>query len=147
MDAEIAHPVVLFDGACNLCERTVHFIVRRDKHARFRFASLQSVAAQQLLSDHQYAHDELSSVLLIADGMLFRKSRAGLQIAKRLDGAWSLLYYLCVWVPKFIADPVYDYIGNRRYQWFGKKAECWIPDDELRRRFIKEPLVAGQKAP
>jgi len=132
-------PLILFDGVCNLCESTVHFVIRRDKNKQFRFASLQSAAAQQMLSSHEYAFDDLSSVLLIVDDHLYRKSRAALQIVRRLDGAWPLLYYLLLWIPKFIADPVYDFIANRRYKWFGKKPECWIPDDELRRRFIDDP--------
>ena len=131
-------PVILFDGVCNLCESTVHFVVRRDRNRQFRFASLQSEAGQQMLSRHQYAFDPLSSVLLIIDNSLYRKSRAALQIVRRLDGAWPVLYYLLFWVPKFIADPVYDFIANRRYKWFGKKSECWMPDDDLRQRFIDE---------
>ena len=133
-------PIILFDGVCNLCESTVHFVVRRDSNRQFRFASLQSEAGRELLSSHQYAFDTLSSVLLIVDGTLYRKSRAALQIARRLDGAWPLLYYALSWIPRFIADPVYDFIANRRYQWFGKKSECLIPDDELRQRFIDDPM-------
>jgi len=132
------HPIVLFDGVCNLCESTVQFIIRRDKAARFRFAALQSAVAQQWLSDCRYADDELSSVLLIVDGRVYKKSRAGLQIVRRLDGAWPLLYYLSFWVPQFIADPIYDFIGNRRYRWFGKKEECWIPTEDLRQRFLDD---------
>ena len=130
-------PTILFDGVCNLCESTVHFIVRRDRNKQFRFASLQSEAAQEFLSSNQYAFDDLSSVLLIIDNKLFRKSRAALQIVRRLDGAWPLLYYVLFWIPEFIADPVYDFIGNRRYKWFGKKSECWIPDDDLRQHFLE----------
>ncbi|MDH3274824.1 MAG: DCC1-like thiol-disulfide oxidoreductase family protein [Gammaproteobacteria bacterium] len=133
-------PIILFDGVCNLCESTVHFVIRRDRKKQFRFASLQSEAAQEFLSSKQYAFDDLSSVLLIIDNKLFRKSRAALQIVRRLDGAWPILYYLLFWIPKFIADPVYDFVGNRRYKWFGKKSECWVPDDELRQRFIDEQL-------
>ncbi len=132
-------PLILFDGVCNLCESTVHFVVRRDRNKQFRFASLQSEAAEDLLSSHQYDFGTLSSVLLIADDEMYRKSRAALQIVRRLDGAWPLLYYVFFWVPKFIADPVYDFIANRRYRWFGMKSECWIPDDDLRERFIDEP--------
>jgi predicted DCC family thiol-disulfide oxidoreductase YuxK len=81
-------PIILFDGVCNLCESTVHFVVRRDKNRQFRFASLQSAAAQEILSSHQYAFDDLSSVLLIVDDTLYKKSRAALKIVRRLDGAW-----------------------------------------------------------
>lgn len=132
-------PIILFDGVCNLCESTVHFVVRRDKNRQFRFASLQSAAAQEILSTYQYDFDTLSSVLLIVDNTLYRKSRAALQIVRRLDGAWPALYYLLFWIPEFIADPVYDFIATRRYKWFGVKSECWIPDDELHERFIDDP--------
>jgi predicted DCC family thiol-disulfide oxidoreductase YuxK len=138
MNIKSNHPTVLFDGVCNLCESTVRFIIRRDKHAKFRFAALQSDVAQKLMSDHQYADGELSSVLLVINKQLYQKSSAGLQIAKRLNGAWPLLYYLFFWVPRFIADPIYDFIGNRRYRWFGQKTECWIPTDDLRRRFLDD---------
>jgi predicted DCC family thiol-disulfide oxidoreductase YuxK len=132
-------PIILFDGVCNLCESTVHFVVRRDKERQFHFAPLQSAAAQELLASHQYVSDNLSSVLLIIDDHLYRRSRAALQIVRRLDGAWPLLYYVFFWVPKFIADPVYDFIGNRRYKWFGMKSECWLPNGDLRQRFIDDP--------
>jgi predicted DCC family thiol-disulfide oxidoreductase YuxK len=138
MSTKSDHPIVLFDGVCNLCESTVRFIIRRDRHAEFRFAVLQSNVAQKLMSDYRYTEGELNSVLLVADNVLYRKSSAGLQIAKRLDGAWPLLYYLFFWVPRFITDPIYDFIGNRRYDWFGKKEECWIPTDDLRRRFLDD---------
>ena len=36
--------VVLFDGVCNLCNGLVQFIIRRDPHARFKFAPMTSFA-------------------------------------------------------------------------------------------------------
>jgi len=136
MQPDMSHPLILFDGVCNLCESTVQFIIRHDSQATFRFASLQSVAAKQILADFQTFDEKLDSVLLVADGQVYRKSRAALRIAKHLDGAWPLVFYFFFWVPPFIANLVYDFIGNRRYKWFGKKEECWIPDDAMRKRFI-----------
>jgi predicted DCC family thiol-disulfide oxidoreductase YuxK len=138
MQPHTGHPIILFDGVCNLCESTVRIIIQHDRKAVFRFASLQSGMARQLLAEYQYADDKLISVLLVSDGQIYSKSRAALRIAKRLDGAWPLLYYLFFWIPPFIADAVYNYIGNRRYRWFGKKESCWIPDDNLRQRFIDD---------
>jgi predicted DCC family thiol-disulfide oxidoreductase YuxK len=51
------------------------------------------------------------------------------------------LYFLFFWVPPFVADRVYDFIGNRRYRWFGKKQECWIPDASLRARFLDDSVT------
>jgi len=78
-------------------------------------------------------------VLLLADGKLYRKSRAVLQICRRLDGVWPVLYYLLAWVPTALADRAYDYIGNHRYRWFGQKDMCWIPTPALAARFIDVP--------
>ena len=136
--------LVLFDGVCNLCEGTVRFIIRRDRSAQFRFASLQSAAAEQALSPFGEDGRLLESVLLIDDGRLYRKSRAILRIAKRLDGAWPLFYWLFAWVPALVADPVYEFVGRRRYRWFGQKEECWIPTPELMRRFLDHGV---EKAP
>jgi len=136
MQPDTSHPLILFDGVCNLCERTVQFIVRHDDNAIFRFASLQSTVASDLLAGFDEMDKELSSVLLLSDGLVYRKSRAALHISKRLDGAWPILYYLFFWIPPFIANFAYDFVGNRRYKWFGKKEACWIPDEALQQRFI-----------
>lgn len=128
--------LILFDGVCNLCERSVQLVIRNDRAENFRFASLQSPRAAGILRQHQYDGEELGSVLLIEQGRLYRKSRAALRIARQMDGTWPLLFYLFYWIPPFLADPVYDFIGRRRYRWFGMKESCWIPDESLRNRFL-----------
>jgi predicted DCC family thiol-disulfide oxidoreductase YuxK len=139
MQSQSEHSIVLFDGVCNLCEMTVQFIIRRDCAGHFQFASLQSPVGQHLLEQAGYPHEALSSVLLLTGDKLYRKSRAALQICKRLDGLWPAVYYVFKWVPAFLADPVYDYIGNRRYIWFGQKQACWLPSAELTARFLDMP--------
>ncbi len=138
MESGPRHPLILFDGICNLCESSVQFVIRHDKRERYRFASLQSDAAQRVLKEYAYDDDELGSVLLVADGRVYQKSSAALRIAKYLDGGWPILYYLFSWIPTGLADIVYDFIGNRRYKWFGKKDECWLPDEHLRKRFLED---------
>lgn len=133
---DISEPIVLFDGVCNLCQATVQFIIKRDPDKRFRFASLQSAVAQQLLAARNHPDQSLSSVLLLDDGRVYRKSAAALAIARQLNGPWPYLYYLGAWVPRCIADRVYDFIGTRRYRWFGRQAACWVPDDDLASRFL-----------
>lgn len=133
-----AQPLILFDGVCNLCQRSVQFVIRNDRHAVFRFASLQSAVAASLLEDFDYDDERLESVVLIDGGRLYRKSRAALHIARRLDKGWPLFFYLFFWVPSFVGDPIYSFIGRRRYRWFGKKDECWIPAPDISARFIDQ---------
>jgi len=33
--------LLLFDGVCNLCNRVVRFIIKRDRKKKFRFAAMQ----------------------------------------------------------------------------------------------------------
>lgn len=129
------NPIILFDGICHLCAASVQFAIRRDPQQRFRFARLQSKVAHQLLADYHATGSDLDSVILIYQGRLYRKSRAALHTALLLRRAWPLLG-LFLLVPRFIADPVYDYIGRHRYQWFGKKESCRLPESEQRWRFL-----------
>lgn len=131
-----ADAIVLFDGVCNLCSAVVRFVIRHDRRQRFRFASLQSAIAQRLLSQHNWREPSLSSVVLIADGRCYGRSRAALEIARRLDAPWPVLYGFVV-VPWAARDWAYDFIGARRYSWFGKRDECWMPEGESRQRFLE----------
>lgn len=129
------HPVILFDGVCHLCTGSVRFVIKRDQQQRFRFARLQSGVAQQLLSEHQVTNNALDSVVLIYRGRVYRKSRAALRTLLLLNGAWPVMGVFLL-VPRFIADPLYDYIGRHRYRWFGKMDACWLPETDQRWRFL-----------
>jgi predicted DCC family thiol-disulfide oxidoreductase YuxK len=130
--AEAEHLVILFDGVCNLCTGSVRFVIARDARKRFRFASLQSATAERLLG----ARDRLESVVLLADGKVHRKSTAALLIARRLDGLWPLAAVLLA-VPRPLRDAAYDWIGRRRYRWFGRTDACWTPQPALAERFLE----------
>ncbi len=128
-------PILLFDGVCNLCTGTVRFVVRRDARKRFRFASLQSPAAQRLLGSTAPAGDRLDSMVLVEGARIYRKSTAALLTVRQLDGLWPLLAVLLA-VPRPIRDAAYDWIGHRRYRLFGKRDACWTPDGDLADRFL-----------
>jgi predicted DCC family thiol-disulfide oxidoreductase YuxK len=135
----MTHPtvshLVLFDGVCNLCSSSVQFIIRRDPGARFRFASLQSEIGQEYLRRFNLNTSRLHSIILVKDDQFLERSDAALEIARNLSGAWPLFYIFKI-IPRFLRDPVYNWISRNRYAWFGKKDACWIPTPELRSRFV-----------
>ena len=133
--SNIDHPIILFDGVCNLCNNSVQFVIRRDQQRKFRFASLQSNVGQHYLQRFGVKPD-VYSIILIQDGRVFDRSSAALEIAKNLSGAWPAFYTLKI-IPKFLRDIVYDFIARRRYKWFGKKDECMIPTPDLKDRFLE----------
>ena len=130
-----AGPIILFDGVCNLCTASVQFVIARDRRRRFRFASLQSPVADQILGPDFERGDRLGSVVLVIGHERYRKSSAALRTLWRLDGLWPLLAAFLI-VPRPIRDWVYDWIGSRRYRFFGKRDVCWVPDPKLTELFL-----------
>lgn len=130
------NPIILFDGVCKFCHASVQFVIKRDQHHHFRFCPLQSPKGQQLALHHGIENPDLTSMILLENNHAFRKSTAALRIARNLAAPWPVLYALR-FIPPFIRDAVYDFIGKRRYQWFGKFDQCMIPDDKTRERFLE----------
>ncbi len=128
--------IILFDGVCNLCRGSVQFVIRHDPKEKFQFASLQSDMAQALIKQHSgEVSSVLDTIILIEGGAAYYRSDAALRIAKSLHFPWSILSIFLI-IPKKIRDLVYDFIGQRRYKWFGKMEACWLPDEKLARRFL-----------
>lgn len=131
----MSHPIIFFDGVCNLCNRSVQFIIRRDPEGIFRFASLQSAAGQQVLQQFNLPQDTFNSFILYEDGKMYTRSDAALRVFSRLK-KWKWMGMFKI-VPRFIRNAVYNLIAKNRYSWFGKRDECMIPTPELKSRFIE----------
>jgi predicted DCC family thiol-disulfide oxidoreductase YuxK len=132
----MSHPIVLFDGVCNLCNRSVQFLLKRDRRKQFLFASLQGKTGQEILKKFSLSANDFNSFILIEGDELYTRSTAVLRILRKLGGAWALLYVFII-IPPFIRNPVYNFIARNRYKWFGKKEECWVPTPELKQRFLE----------
>ncbi|MDP4148246.1 MAG: thiol-disulfide oxidoreductase DCC family protein [Bacteroidota bacterium] len=129
-------PVLFFDGVCNLCNRSVQFVLKHDKAGKFRFASLQSVAGQDLLKKAGSAPGMyFDSFVLLESGKLYTRSMAALRVLKGLGGPWALLYVFR-FIPAFIRDGLYNWIARNRYRWFGRRDECSVPSAEWEGRFL-----------
>jgi len=133
------HPVVLFDGVCGLCNRSVDYIIRHDRRGVFRFAPLQSGYGQQLLEQAGLDAASLDSLVLSdAQGHAVR-SEAVLRIAEHLGPVHRVLARLGRLVPRGLRDRLYRLIARHRYRWFGKREACGMPSPEERERFIMQP--------
>jgi predicted DCC family thiol-disulfide oxidoreductase YuxK len=134
---EEKHPVILFDGVCNLCTASVQYVIKHDTKHIFRFTSLQSDYGKKVLADFDLTANDLNSFILFSNNKIYDRSTAALMVAKKLKRPVSLLYAFMI-VPKFIRDFVYGFIAKNRYKWFGKKAACWLPAPELKELFIDQ---------
>ncbi|MEX2460596.1 MAG: thiol-disulfide oxidoreductase DCC family protein [Paenibacillaceae bacterium] len=131
-----SHGIILFDGVCNLCNRVVKFMIPRDPNRYFYYAALQSDAGDQLLKQYPLSTKEINTIILIQNGKLYTKSTAALLVARKLPGLWPVLAIFMV-IPRFLRDPIYEWIARNRYKWFGQKTECMMPTLETKMRFLK----------
>ena len=126
--------LVLFDGVCNFCNGAVNFVIRHDDGKMFKFATLQSEIGQQMRTKYGIGED-VDSIILIDNGKAYMHSTAGLQIARRLGGIWSLAYVFII-VPASLRDFCYKLFAKYRYQIFGKQDACMLPTPDVRERFL-----------
>ncbi len=129
------HGVVLFDGTCAFCVRSVSFIATRDRARYFTFGASQNPAGQALLAQFGETRASTRSIILIEDGQLYRKSTAVLRIARRLSPPWSLAA-LFLAVPRPLRDAAYDVVAAVRHRLAGRSNACEIPPPEIRERLI-----------
>lgn len=125
--------IVLYDGECGFCARSIQFILKRDPRGWFRFASLQSERGRALLAAHGLPTDEVKSLVLIEGGRAWLRSSGALRIARRLHRAWPLLFAFIL-VPPPIRDAVYNWIAKRRLSL--APPACGLPTKQERERFL-----------
>jgi predicted DCC family thiol-disulfide oxidoreductase YuxK len=135
MAAVASHGVILFDGTCAFCERSVIFIAKRDPEAYFRFGASQSPQAAALLAPFGLTRDTARSIILLEGNRAYLRSTATLRIAARLRRPWSWLRFLLL-VPAPLRDAVYRVVATARHRLAGVSNACEIPPPEIRQRLI-----------
>ena len=127
---------VFFDGVCNLCNRSVNFLISKDKKEVLKFASLQSEYAQNVVPKALLDRENLDTIIVYSDGKFYMRSKAVLKLCKVLGGGFYvvLIGYL---IPRFIRDGLYRFIANNRYRWFGTQSQCRVPTPDLKERFLE----------
>ena len=128
-------PLLLFDGVCNLCDRSVQFVLKHEAAESIQFASLQSEVGRAALAEHGLDVETIDSVVFIEGGHAYVQSDAALAVAARLDAPWRWLARSRA-VPRSVRDRVYDWIARHRYRWFGTRDACRLPTPETRARFL-----------
>jgi predicted DCC family thiol-disulfide oxidoreductase YuxK len=131
--------LVLFDGVCGLCDRTVQFALEHDPKGVLKFATIQGETGAAVIA----RHPELAGV----DSVIFVeqkpegerievRSKAVFRMASFLEGGGVKMLSLFTVLPQVIADAGYDLVASLRYRIFGKLDQCRIPKPEERARFL-----------
>ncbi|WP_274363375.1 thiol-disulfide oxidoreductase DCC family protein [Paenibacillus thermotolerans] len=133
---ENKHPIVLYDGVCNLCSGVVKFTLQRDRQGRLRYAALQSDTGKRLLLENGFARELPDTFIFIENGKAYTKSSAALRLARHLGGGFRVLSGLLI-IPRPLRDVFYTFVANNRYRWFGRSESCMLMRPEYRERFLE----------
>lgn len=134
--------LLLYDGSCGFCARSVQFVLRHDSRRRtLRFAALDSAIGSDVRARHP-AIEGVDSVVWVdpADTSevqeVLVRSAAVLRVLKYLGGIWRVLAVVAAIVPRSLADAVYDFIARHRHKLTRGNPACLVPTPEQRSRFI-----------
>ncbi|MEA2174313.1 MAG: hypothetical protein QOD00_1905 [Blastocatellia bacterium] len=139
-DAGTNHPVMLYDGVCGFCNKSVQLILDHDRKKTLRFAALQSDYGMAVKARYSFL-EKIDSVVVLessTDGQeerVFVRSSAALRLASYLGGAWKLFLVFHI-MPAPLRDFFYDLFAKYRYKLFGKHDACMLPGADVRSRFL-----------
>ena len=139
--ANVPAPILLYDGTCGLCARSVQFVLHHERRAKtLRFASLQGATGTALRRRHPEL-ESVDSVIWYAPAESERaervlvKSNAALVVLSYLGGGWRALAMLGRVVPRVLRDAVYDLVARHRHKLAGGDV-CVLPTPEQCARFL-----------
>lgn len=138
--------LLLYDGECGLCARSVQWILEHDlrprRGPRLRFAPLQGATAAPILPRQRLEPGPkgFDTLILVTDPhrpaeRALVRSDAVLSILRYLGGPWRLLGVLGALVPGPLRDAVYKVVANNRLR-FGRPDSCRRPRKDERARFL-----------
>ncbi|HEY0173849.1 MAG TPA: DCC1-like thiol-disulfide oxidoreductase family protein [Pyrinomonadaceae bacterium] len=131
-------PVLLYDGVCGFCNKSVQAVIDHDRRGSMRFAALQSAYGEAVIKRHPELRGVDSVVYVERDAGVERvhvRSDAALKVAAYLGGFWKI-FLAARLMPRALRDYFYDLFARNRYRFFGKYDACLLPPPEVRSRFL-----------
>jgi predicted DCC family thiol-disulfide oxidoreductase YuxK len=128
-------PVMVYDGACNLCHGWVRFTLKRDHKDRLKFLAAQSPLGQEFLKRNRLPAQTFDSFYLVENAVILHKSVGFLSLMQYLRWPWPWLAVFS-YLPARMLDRLYDLIARNRYRWFGRRELCLVADQARAERFL-----------
>jgi predicted DCC family thiol-disulfide oxidoreductase YuxK len=118
--------LVLYDGGCGLCHRSVSFLARRDRDgSRFLFAPLGGETARTRLGGGGFGQHPAGTVVVLDEkGAVRTRSDAVLHVLDRLGGGWRIVASAMRVVPRPLRDVAYLAVARIRGRLFARPQEA-----------------------
>jgi predicted DCC family thiol-disulfide oxidoreductase YuxK len=130
-----AAPLVLYDGNCGLCAKSVRWILDHERDHTIVFAPLQGSTAARARERYPHIPASIDTVVYVSDGRAHLRSKAFLHAARHLRAPWRWGYAMR-WFPGFVLDVAYRVVAALRYRLWGHADACGLITSEQRRRFF-----------
>ncbi len=128
-------PLFIFDGLCVLCSSGVQWMLKHDPHGSARFITVQSPLARAIYAHYGLDPDDFDTFMVLKNGVPYLRYRGWLEALKTMPAPWRWLGFAGHIIPTFIGDATYDVIQKNRFNWFGRRETCLVPDAAARARF------------
>ncbi len=133
--------ILLYDGACGLCQRTVRWMLRHDPQGHLRFATQQQPLAAEVFARHGLDALQTNSAVLVQHfgevaECVDLRSDAILGCLRVLGGVWAWLAAIARLVPRALRDHAYNWLARNRHRLFAMGESCALLTAAERARFL-----------
>ncbi len=128
-------PLVLYDGNCGLCARSVRWILDHERDHAIVFAPLQGSTAALARARFPRIPSSVDTVVYISEGRAHLRSKALLHAARHLRAPWRWGYAVR-WLPGAVLDLAYRLVAAVRYRIWGHADACQLATPAQRARFL-----------
>jgi len=132
----LSQTIVIYDGECGFCSRSVQFMLRWDATGALRYAARQSAVPTELYQAVSGGAPRPDSIVVIHRGRLLTRWAAVLTLGRLMRFPFNALAWLGWVVPTPLGNWAYDTFARNRTRWFGTPTNCLMPTPEQRARFL-----------
>lgn len=126
--------IIIFDGECGFCNRTVLFIAKKDVENKFLLVSNLSKRGQEILNSLGLDKVTNKTLILIKDNKHFVKGEAIKKIAKEIRISMIFLFVLKI-TPNQLLNFGYSIFSRFRKK-IARNNHCQIPSNDILSKFI-----------
>lgn len=132
------HVLVVYDGECGLCSRTVRWLLHRDRHSRLRFIAADSPRAAAFIARSGVGARPSSILAVHAPGTpqqrIFSRSEAVRTVLRELPQPWPFAAAALGLVPRPLRDLAYRVVARLRHRLGPRSCPAFTPAE--RQRFL-----------
>ncbi len=132
--ANATAPLLVYDGSCGFCARSVQFILRHERRHDLLFVPRDSALGKELR--RRFHLEAVESMLWISGNEAAVESSAVLRAANYLGGVSSALAAFGALIPAPLRNWGYRLIARNRRRLLSGAASCLVPTSEQRARFL-----------